>query len=285
MKNLLGENLIKKNLMNKNLIKKLTNKGSITLEAAIVMPLYMFAIIAILSIMQMLNTYMNIQLSVYKAGSEIALYLHAKEKISKVNVAMLADLINAAAGDSYAKSEIEKGLNNNKNLKKFISNDISLSYSKFKAEGNSTDIIDLIAVYKLRPEANFFGISDYTIISRARLHPWTGYDISNVSDDEHEERIVYITETGEVYHLSRSCTYLDLSIVSVNSTDISNLRNAGGAKYYACEICGGGTGDVYITGQGNRYHNSITCSGLKRTIIEIPISKVGNKRACSRCGG
>lgn len=72
------------------------------------------------------------------------------------------------------------------------------------------------------------------------------------------------------------------------SSELNSLRNESGGKYHACEKCVHGSSkgsNVYITDQGDRYHNSLTCSGLKRTVYTARISEVPGKRACSKCGG
>ena len=100
------------------------------------------------------------------------------------------------------------------------------------------------------------------------------------------KQMVYVTETGTVYHLSRSCTHLDLAISPVTSEQLSASRNASGGNYRVCELCGmsaASQGTYYITKEGDRYHSSLSCSGLKRTVYEIPISQVGDRRPCSRC--
>ena len=99
-----------------------------------------------------------------------------------------------------------------------------------------------------------------------------------------EDETVYVTETGLVYHKDYHCTYLDLSIRMVQGKEISGLRNESGGRYYACEHCGGkGGGSAYITDYGDRYHSSLSCSSLKRTVYAVPLSEVIGKGACSKC--
>ncbi|MBQ2257432.1 MAG: pilus assembly protein, partial [Lachnospiraceae bacterium] len=62
-------------------------------------------------------------------------------------------------------------------------------------------------------------------------------------------------------------------------------RNESREIYYPCEECGGSCGNtVYITSHGNRYHATLSCSKLKRTVLAVPISQVGGRGACSKCG-
>jgi hypothetical protein len=77
-----------------------------------------------------------------------------------------------------------------------------------------------------------------------------------------------------------------LSIREVDSEALGTLRNRSGEIYHACEYCGGGEmgSCVYITNEGNRYHNSLSCSGLKRTVTEITRADAKNMKPCSKCG-
>ena len=95
-----------------------------------------------------------------------------------------------------------------------------------------------------------------------------------------------MTAHGTVYHKSLKCTHLRLSVEQTTVTQAEARRNRYGAKYYACSCCKSGVGAaVYITDTGNRYHARLSCSGLKRTIREIPLSEAWKRKACSKCGG
>ena len=115
---------------------------------------------------------------------------------------------------------------------------------------------------------------------------WIGRDPGRTigwNGEIEEKQMVYIALNGEVYHRDPGCSHIHLSIHSVEKTQLGAMRNENGEKYHPCEECGGGTGNVYITDTGNRYHSSLECSGLKRSIVKVPVTQVKDRRPCSRC--
>ncbi|MCC6095046.1 MAG: hypothetical protein LIV24_08545 [Eubacterium sp.] len=155
--------------------------------------------------------------------------------------------------------------------------------------GLQTDpVIDLCVPYFYKPEWFPVPIPGKRVAVRGRVHAWTGRDLQenqNVPSAK-ENRLVYMTEYGSVYHTHSGCTYLELKIQRVPAVLVSSLRNTGGGKYHACEKCVGKGGMhtlVYITEEGARYHNSVRCSGLTRKVRLIPVSEAEGKHICSRC--
>ncbi len=278
--------------------------ASLTLEAAIVLPLYLFFFLALLSVMEMLQYSMTLDHELSRISKQIALYASAEcllENAGAVQAEKDRGEQDAANGGSAASEQVEgvaatvlADLYASETLRERIpaeyrkqmgvSGDLNLWRSSVLQKD---DMVDLIATSQMQPRCNVFGIPKQLLLHRARTHAWTGYPIQGAKETE-AERIVYVTEKGTVYHLSRSCTHLDLSITAIDAGTVENCRNAAGEIYQACEICGrrfSTQETYYITKEGDCYHTSLGCSGLKRTIYEIPISQVGEKRACSRCGG
>ena len=116
---------------------------------------------------------------------------------------------------------------------------------------------------------------------KAVCRAWIGF-----TGLETEEIYVYITPSGSVYHLFYDCTHLKLSVQSVARTVAVNSKNSNGEKYRKCSVCKEPEGlFVYITSEGECYHSERTCSGLKRTVRQVPISQVKNRSCCMRCMG
>ncbi len=144
------------------------------------------------------------------------------------------------------------------------------------------DKIVLEASYKILLPIRFFPVQGVSVEQRSVSRKWTGEQPIGLG----EASYVYITPDGEAYHSSKSCHYLDLSVQMVKSADLAALRNKNEHKYYACERCAAGKTlppNVYITDYGTAYHGDLQCSGLKRTIIRIPLSETGDRRACTKC--
>ena len=155
-------------------------------------------------------------------------------------------------------------------------------------EGSGQKEITLPDVYAYEPVGTWIPLAKVWMHNTVKVHTWTGADKSEFKKEQYEpEAMVYVTESGSVYHKKPGCRYLNVSISQVAGSGISGRRNSYGEKYSPCETCSRNqhpSGTVYITSSGNRYHNLATCSGLKRTVRLVKESELGGMHACSKCG-
>lgn len=242
-------------------------KASITVEAALAVPVFFFAVICLIYLFEVMAVQTSVRSGLTYAGKVIAQESYPLAVLNPGNVEEY--LVNAVGTDRLERSIVIGG-----------STGIDCSGSSMSVR---TGIGKLEAVYQIRIPVPMFIQDGITRTDTIRMKAWTGYEKEFLGLNEDET--VYVTETGLVYHKDYHCTYLDLSIQMVSAGNIDNLRNTDGGKYYACRICGGGNkSQVYITDSGNKYHGSLSCSGLKRTVYAVPLSEVIGKGACVRCG-
>lgn len=154
--------------------------------------------------------------------------------------------------------------------------------------GKGPEEITLPDIYTYKPVGGLIPLSAIWFHNSVKVHAWTGKEYQGTPENgEAMEAMVYVTDTGSVFHRSSACSYLNLSVNSIPGSAVSGLHNKHGERYAACEICSEGqppASVVYITGSGNRYHNLESCSGLKRTVRLVKHSCVEGLAACSRCG-
>jgi len=130
-------------------------------------------------------------------------------------------------------------------------------------------------------------IAEADIMFTATRRAWTGRIlVSEEGSEEEAQTYVYVAENASVYHVSAKCTHLKLSIKQTSFSALSYLRNESGSSYKPCEKCCGEQipSDVYITSEGDKYHCSSACSGLKRVYELVPLTEC-DLPACSRCAG
>lgn len=121
------------------------------------------------------------------------------------------------------------------------------------------------------------------------MRAWTGRIPEQEKEENHggeTERYAYVTVNGSVYHQDVNCSYIKLSIQRVSREDVGKLRSADGSKYYPCSCYKESPADsVYITKEGNRYHSSLECGSLKRSVKIVKMAEAAELRPCSKCGG
>lgn len=170
-------------------------------------------------------------------------------------------------------TQIENQINNNNSAMSLA----KLSFYKEPEEDDNGEI-DIVKTYVVKIPYINKGIR---IKQRSLLRDWTGYDITQNID------MVYITKNGRVYHTSKSCSHLSVNISKNLYGELNIIRNSYGKKYSKCSMCVkdklASVSSIFVTKDGNKYHTSLTCSGLVRYIISVDKSKVENMPECSSC--
>lgn len=206
--------------------------GNMTVEAALVLPIFLFAMTNLLSLILMFQTFSLQEGKLHQTGREMSLLAYGNE------------------------------------------------------EGEQD--IRLVKVSRIKPVFPAAAFQGAAVANGCVMHKWIGYDLSggDAASGSEKEDMVYITKSGTAYHRQRECVYLNPSIQMLELAQAKNARNSEGIQYTACGICGGNSEIVYVTQDGIRYHSTVTCSGLKRTIDVVPLQEAvsSGRHACPRCG-
>lgn len=260
-------------------------RGSMTLEAAFALPFFLFAVLNILFAVNIIGTQSRMNAALHQVGNQMAFYGYAYGQT--VGNVLLDALAGVALTEGYARGQVVEYVGRSYLEKSCVeggAGGISFAGSSVMGAG---DIIDLKVSYRVKPFAGMMGFDGFLMSQRYYGKAWTGYDSAGqMSDFDENDPMVYITRTGTVYHTNRGCSYLNPTVEAVASEVVTDRRNASGAKYTPCSVCGKNAagGEVYITNYGSSYHRLLNCPGLKRTIYTVPLSEVGGRRRCSKCG-
>jgi len=261
--------------------------GSMSLETAMVLPIVLMIFAAFLSLFSLvslevrLHTAMDkvcqkVSASYYVANALEEKYLTDQSLLEKMLVSSATNLLTT---NGIRDLVIEEAGKNEINKELIVDGLQGLS---FLGSGYQPldDTVTVCVSYQIRvPYLKWIPFKK-AIKQSVTRRAWLGKDISL----SNEEQYVYVTNNGTVYHTSITCTYLTLSIREVRYQQLSNLRNANGSRYKACSICAKNAKSIaYITDYGECYHFNKNCIAIRRGILTIPISEVGDKALCYRC--
>ena len=249
-------------------------KGSMTVEAALVFPLFLFGITALLYLFVLLRVQTEIGRALTDAGRELS-----------QDAGLTEEMENSALAGGRGGQKVREYLSKRPGVEVIRQgiNGISMIGTAWNREDS---MLTLRASYQLVLPPGLVWFHPIYITQTKTVRGFTGFGRKQSFSGEQGEEVVYVTDYGTVYHRSLNCRHLKLSIRQASLMEVEGMRNENGGKYTPCERCRKGEGQViYVTSDGNRYHASLNCSGLVRGIRTVLISETGGMPPCSVCGG
>ena len=235
--------------------------GSLTVEAALAISVFLFAVLGMLGFFFVIRTEIQIQGALEQTGNQLACI---PETASLPAAALIFQ--GKLAEDGVDTSSVVGG-------------QLGISLGRSTIMGHEP-IVDLVAVYQMKLPFFPEGIS-ISIVQRSRKRAFG--EAAYLSSTE--TTYVYVTRQGEVYHEDLYCTYIRPKTEAVAISEVSERRNGSGSIYYACELCCDEAADVdvWITRWGEAYHLSEHCRGIWHDVERISIEEAWGMRGCSKC--
>ena len=144
-------------------------RASLTVEAALVLPIFLFGVITLISFMD-----------IYKVQTE-----HLTELCQK---AKEAGMYAYGAGNSGAEN------------------------------------IVLPDVYSCQPVGGLLPLPRVCFHNTVKVHAWTGVKYEEENTAAENQPMVYVTESGTVYHRKLGCSYLNLSVQQVSGSAVKKYE-------------------------------------------------------------
>lgn len=254
----------------------LKNRGSMTVEASMVLPMFLFFMMTLLMGIEIVRLQSNLF-----AGLGSSETKHVEEQIYRV-------LQDQPLLDHFEADVVEEYLNGQENGRLCLLGNISVG-NRSDVQGNGR--IEVIVQYQIKPFIYWLPIGNsdgggLRFRDQIFVHDFNGYRGPIEGNSREEEEIVYITENGTRYHTDSGCVSLRISVQTVHSSRLSTMRNQSGGRYYPCERCRPSKNGVFfITRDGDRYHRGADCFSLKRTVRAVTLEEAVRmgRTACSKC--
>jgi hypothetical protein len=260
-------------------------QASMTVEAAIAFPIFIFAVALILLPFRMMETTGRMQEVCEQICEDVCQYAYTSDRDVKEldpekspKDQALYTGISAGIG-AYAAAKARAAADDRfLGLINFIGSDCM-------TDGETVTIV-LDYTYDLPFSVLGNGSLKQTVTSSRRA--WVGKKRSggDAGEGSEDDPLVYVGKNSTRYHLSSSCHYLSNDLKSVSAGQIDNLRNADGGKYRPCAVCcssGTDAGSFYIMPSGTAYHSQRSCRAIISYVKTVHLSEVEALGACSYC--
>lgn len=248
-------------------------RGSMTVEASLILPILLFTFLHLMGYLEMLRLHSKLGFALWNVGGQLTAYAAAAESLE-------TEMPDIAVSYIYVDNRVKKILGEEYLVASpLVYGSDGLNYL---ASDYQMDCIDIGVTYQVRPPISIFPFPYMRLVNRYYGRAWTGYDVAGK-----DTKFVYVTAYGEVWHETAECSYLQIVVREAKKEEIVWKHNINGKRYIQCKLCEeeGESRTVYYTEQGERYHKDRKCPSLARYIRAVEWQEDLLYRACLKCVG
>ena len=276
--------------------------ASLTVEAALVLPLFLFAMYLLILPLRMMDTAREMQQVCESVCQDAVQTLYLRSLTRKEAPGNGGRPETEAEADTGKESEVRSSLNGG-----LTGNAVGMAAAAMAGRrAGDGYVVHLLSLrssvlgdgetvrvtldYDYRLPFSVFGLGSIHQSVTAVRRAWTGRteggmtSASGGSGTEDSET-VYVGKNSTRYHSSPSCHYLSNDLTAVSYESVSGERNSSGSKYHPCSRCAKGVtgGTVYISPSGTSFHTTESCSAITAYARPVPKSEVAHLGPCSYC--
>lgn len=262
-------------------------EGSLTIEAAMALPLFVFFMIIMMMPMVIMNINRQVQTALEEAGEDLSQYAYLLEngkqneqETTSNTKGIQKEILESLAGEGvlfYVRKRVED--------KADVSRLEAISFVRSSVLRDG-ETIDLIMDYRVKLPFSVFSLKSVPMTARSTRRAWIGKKGMEEAKALESEEIVYIGKGSTRYHKSRTCHYLYNNLEQIARSELGQMRNLSGSTYKPCSRCQPskeGNSPVYIMPSGEKYHGDKNCSSIISYVSAVPIESVRHLGACSYC--
>ena len=266
--------------------------GIITVEASVILPIYIFVIATLLYLFNILYIETIFQERLSEIARDISSSYYAVTALSELSD---EDKSKADFFQSSLPSDLPSSIINTYYINSIFFNDriLELTNSNYIINnrngisfiGTSFDSVTNELLIKMSYKINIPflpSLIELPITQYCKINLYTGKHITDSQSPN--DTYVYICISGNVYHTNKYCSYL-LKYTSVLPSDSPALL-----ELLPCLQCRSQHLDhyslkyVYLTDSGDCYHYSLDCSTFTRGIYKVKYEDISDTyHICTRC--
>lgn len=267
--------LLRKRVLPFTSAKSLT--ASMTVEAALVLPIFVFFAVALLLPLHWFDRQRKVQAETEYFCEKFSQYSYIREclgdEIPEEMLGIETDEFSGAAAGVWLGGRIGK-----------LADEVRIKRSDVPDENG-----DICFEAEYREKIPYFSAvrSKIYVQAAAKRRCWVGLRGKLKVEEEGNngdtgEQMVYVGAGMGRYHLSRNCHYISNEYESVR------VKQLEGKRIPPCSVCAKDCQEndvVYVTVSGEHYHKTKSCRSMISYVREVPLSEVRHLGACSYCSG